>query len=198
MRFVSTAIASAAWSVAGVAAALLLVQLLAPLGATTLFLALSAAAAYAGLTEIGARRGCDPVLGSLAETAAAGLVQFIGVSALLMFVGPWADRARMFLTATHFRSYAAVALGGAFVVSLLLRLVVRRRPDLPGRLLVQGMTFWVSPFFGFFSPAVVAAMSVSGFGGAPTGWAGLGVASGMMAASLAGRFLADWLAYARR
>jgi hypothetical protein len=198
MRLASTAIASAAWSMAGVAAALLLVQLLAPLGVTALFLALSAAAAYAGLTEIGARRGRDPVLGSLAEAAGTGLVQFLGVLALLVLAGPWAGHARTFLTATHFRSYAAVALGGAFAVSLLLRLVVRRRPDLPGRLLVQGMTFWVSPFFGFFSPAVFAAMAVTGFGGAPTGWAGLGVAAGVMVANLTGRLLADWLTDARR
>jgi hypothetical protein len=78
MRLASTAVASAAWGVAGVAAALLLVQLLAPLGATALFLALSATAAYAGLTEIGARRGLDPVLGSLAEAAATGVVHFWG------------------------------------------------------------------------------------------------------------------------
>lgn len=192
MRFASTAIASAAWGVAGAAAALLLVQLLAPLGATALFLALSATAAYASLTEIGARRGRDPALGSLAEAAAAGLVQFLGVWALIALTEPWVGQADKLLETTRFRSYAAVALGGAFTVSLLLRLVTQRRPDLPGRLLVQGMTFWVSPFFGFFSPAVFAAMSVSGFGGAPTGLAGLGVAAGMVAANLAGRLLADW------
>ena len=196
-RFASTAMASAAWGVAGVAAALLLVQLLAPLGATGSLLALSAAAGYASLTEFGARRGRDPALGSLAEAAAAGLVQFLGVWTLIALTGPWAAQADEFLTTTRFRFYAAVALGGAFTVSLLLRLVAQRRPDLPGRLLVQGMTFWVSPFFGFFSPVVFAAMSVSGFAGAPTGLAGLGVAAGMVATHLAGRFLADWFTEAR-
>lgn len=198
MRLASTAIVSAAWGVAGVAFALLLVQLLAPLGATPLFLALTAAAAYAGLTEIGARRVRDPVLGSLAEAAATGLVQFLGVWALLVLTGPWVGHADKFLTTTRFRSYAAVALGGAFVVSLLLRLIAQRRPDLPGRLLVQGMIFWVSPFFGFFSPAVFAAMAVTGFGGAPTGWAGLGVAAGVVVANLTGRLLADWFTDVRR
>jgi hypothetical protein len=112
--------------------------------------------------------------------------------------GPWVAQTDKFLTTTRFQSYAAVALGGAFTVSLLLRLIAQRRPDLPGRLLVQGMTFWVSPFFGFFSPSVFAAMSISGFGGAPTDVAGLGVAAGMVATSLAGRFLADWFTEARR
>jgi len=157
----------------------------------------AAAAGSASLTAFGARRGRDPALGSQAEAAAARLVQFLGVWTLIALTGPWAPQADEFLTTTRFRFYAAVALGGAFTVSLLLRLVAQRRPDLPGRLLVQGMTFWVSPFFGFFSPVVFAAMSVSGFGGAPTGLAGLGVAAGMVATHLAGRFLADWFTEAR-
>ena len=197
MRFAWSAVASAAWGVAGVAAALLLVQLLAPLGATALFLTLSATAAYAGLTEIGARRGLDPALGSLTEAAATGVVQFLGVWAILGFGGAWLPRADAFLAGTPFRSYFAVAVAGAFAVTLLLRMLARRRAALPRRLLVQGMSFWVSPFYGFFSPSVFAAMSLCGFGGAPVGWTGLAIACGMVGASLAGRLLADWFAGSR-
>lgn len=193
MRLAGTAIVSGAWGVAGVVAALVLVQLLAPLGATALFLALSATAVYAGLTEIGARRGGDPVFGSLPEAAAAGFVQFLGVWALLGFAAAWLPRTDAFLAGTPFRSYAAVAVAGAFAMALLLRMLAWRRPELPRRLLVQAMSFWVSPFFGFFSPSVFAAMSLSGFGGAPTGLQGLSIAVAMAAASLAARFLADWL-----
>jgi hypothetical protein len=192
MRLVWSATLSAAWGVAGVATALVVVQLLAPLGATALFLALSAAAAYAALTEIGARQGRDAALGSLAEAATAGLMQFLGVWALLKLGSGLTPRADAFLGATPFRSYAAVALAGAFAVALLPRMLARSHPELPRRLLVQGMSFWVSPFFGFFSPSVFAAMSLAGFGGAPRGWTGLGIAAGMVGASLVGRFLADW------
>jgi hypothetical protein len=197
-RFAWTAIASAVWGIAGVAAALAAVQVLAPSGVTHLFLALAATTLYAGVTEIGARRGPDPARGSLVEAAAAGLIQFLGVWALLAVGGPWAGHASVFLAAPSFHSYAAVALGGAFAVSLMLRALSQRRPRFPARVFLQFMVFWVSPFFGFFSPAVAAGMSVSAFGGMPTGVTGLSVAAGMVAASLAGRLLADWLGDTRR
>jgi hypothetical protein len=190
-------VANAAWGLGGVAAAIVLLEILAPLSVTALFRTLLAAGGYAVLTELGARRTRIVPPGGLAQAVATGGVQFLGVWGLLALAGPLAARADAFLATVQFRSYAAVALGGAFAVSLLLRLVEQRRPDLPGRLLVQGMTFWVSPFFGFFSPAVFAAMSITGFGGTPTGLAGFGVAAGMAAAAFAGRLLADWLSDVR-
>jgi hypothetical protein len=163
-----TPLFAGAWGAGGFGLGCLLVGLGAAHGASLLFLALLSSAGYAGLLDLHHRLAPAPALGEGRFRFTADLIR-----AAVLFAGAWAFATAWRPAAPSGAAFfdtplvgyrVEIAIAGAFAVSLLVRLMRFWRPRLPAWLLVQGALFWVSPFYGFFSAPIFAAMGLSGLG----------------------------------
>lgn len=185
-----------AWAAAAFFAACLILNFGSGQQLSLLILAVTSAACYGATLDLHQRVAPTAALGERGARFIPDLIRvviaFAGAWSIITLLNLPAHRANTFFNTPLVGYSAAIAILGAFFVSLLVRLARFWRAQLPGWLLVQTAFSWIGPFYGFFSAPVFLALGMSGLGPMRKASNLALIAGGMQVAEWCGWGLALW------